>query len=102
MWDPSTGEYLEQENCMTDHQAQIIVPATMATKWVFIIAVISYSLAHDTIIVIDADTYSTALVFRILVSVVVWPRENFLAESAEDDSSHNSKRGKDYAQPLID
>ena len=71
MWDPSTGEYLEQENCMTDHQAQIIVPATMATKWVFIIAVISYSLAHDTIIVIDADTYSTALVFRILVSVVV-------------------------------
>ena len=56
---------------MLDHQGQISIPATAAIGQAFVSAVILYSLAYDTIYVMDDDNLATELSAQIQVSIVL-------------------------------
>ena len=56
---------------MIDHQRQISIPATVAIIPVFVIAVVSYSLAYNAADVMDNDNLATALESQIQISMAL-------------------------------
>ena len=54
---------------MTNHQGQIILPATVARELIFMSPIILYSLAYDAIDVMDDDTFVIALEDHIQIRV---------------------------------
>ena len=61
LWDPSTKEYSEHETCMSDHQGQMIIHASVTRGPAFIIAIILYSIAYDAIDVIPDYNLATII-----------------------------------------
>ena len=114
-WDSATEEYSECETSMSDYLGQIIHPATVAWWPLFVSAIILYSLAYDSVDVMDDGN---------LVCIISPDSEKHIAdkhgqktisraynlgqmmgdipvEVPEDYSSHNPERGLDYAPPFI-
>ena len=56
---------------MLDHQGQISIPTTAARGPIYVIAVVSFSLAYDAADVIDNDNLATALSAQIQISIVL-------------------------------
>ena len=56
---------------MLDYQGQISITATAARGPVYVSAVISFSLAHDAIDVMDNDNLVTELLAQIQISIVL-------------------------------
>ena len=53
---------------MPDHQKQIIIPAIMESRPMFMSSVILHSLVYDAINVTDNDNFATALTAKIQIS----------------------------------
>ena len=71
LWDPSTNEYLEREILTLDHQGQLSIPATATRGPVFVNTVVSYSLAYDSVDVMDNDSLKNALESLIQISIML-------------------------------